>query len=1180
MASRIKGITIEIGANTTKLQTALKSVNSQIRSTNDSLRDINKLLKFNPGNTDLLKQKQQQLREAIAQTAEKLKTLQDAQKQMDASGVSKSSSEYQRLQREIIETENKLESLNNEFKNFGSVASQQIIAAGEKMQQVGQNIKAVGDSIANVGSKLTRNVTMPIVAVGTAAVKTAADYEASMSEVRAITGASDEDFQKLSDTAREWGTNSVFAADEVAAAYKYMGMAGWDAEQMLDGLPGILNLAAASGEELASVSDIVTDGLTAFGMQASQAGEFSDTLAAAATNANTNVAMMGESFKNAAPAVGALFGDTMENAAQASKDTAIALGLMANAGIKGSQAGTTLRTVLQNMANPTESMQKAMDALGVSLEDDEGNMLSLMDVMQQLRGGFGELKISEEELTTSMTELDAAFDDGTLSEKEYAEAQQELMERAYGAEGAMKAQQASMLGGSRAMSGLLAIVNASDKDFNKLTTAIYNSNGAAKRMASVMQNNLKGELTKLKNNLKELGIQFGNVMMPAIKKTVEKIQDLVKWLQNLTPQQREQVVKIAAITAAIGPLVLGAGKLISAFGSLTTTAGKLVSGFGKLTTVMVAHPYATVAVGAVALAAGIAKIADAMEETPLEAFRAKMATINDEMASVRQMTQEYQILEQQRQANVAAVEQETSYSRQLKTELDTLLSSDRQLTTAEQERANFIASTLMNSLGIEYDANGDLIAQYQSMAGEIETLMEKQRQKALLSANEEMYTEAIRRQGEASNEAMKAYNLYQEAVQAAQGPIDAYKAAQENLTAAQEKYNGTADSTGTLFQSQQMSLQQAEAEMIAAQAEVEKLSQEYLDAQVAADSYSAAIANYQAASAAVVSGSANAEAALQQLNQGFITAETGTAASLARQVVTANQKYQELVQAIQNRYLEADDAAVQGALKLVQDSIAEFDKLPADSKKAIEPLGNNLATGIEQARSNVQTASQTVTKAGVDKMAQEGKSAKNSGTSTSEAYAQGISQGKGTVTSNSQSVAQAGVDQMKTTGGAAKGSGESTGSAYAIGIRSKEGEVRQAARQLANAANEELKNVQVIKSPSKRWIGYGEDTGEGYKIGMLNKLAAIKEAANKIAIAPDTKKVNTSTAPLQNAHTTQKAQTNTRIINAVESISSALSDLVTLAEMGGDMYIDKNVLIGRLMPGINRWLGTAARATA
>lgn len=267
-ASRIKGITVEIGGDTTKLQTALKGVNSEIKNTQSQLKDVEKLLKLDPGNTELLAQKQKLLSSAVSETKEKLATLKIAAEQANQSA------------------------------------------------------------------------TAAVTALGVAAVKTASDFDSSMSQVAAVSGATGEDFDKLRAKAREMGAKTKFSASEAADAMNYMAMAGWKTSDMLDGIEGIMNLAAASGEDLATTSDIVTDALTAFGLTAKDSGHFADILAAASSNANTNVSMMGETFKYCAPIAGAL--------GFSAEDTAEAIGLMANAGIKSSQAGTSLRTIMNS----------------------------------------------------------------------------------------------------------------------------------------------------------------------------------------------------------------------------------------------------------------------------------------------------------------------------------------------------------------------------------------------------------------------------------------------------------------------------------------------------------------------------------------------------------------------------------------------------------------------------------------------------------------------------------------------------------------------------------------------------------------------------------------------------------------------------------------------------------------
>ena len=297
-ASRIKGITVEIGGDTTKLQTSLKSVNSEIKNTQSQLKDVEKLLKLDPGNTELLTQKQKLLSSAVSETKEKLTTLKTAAEQANQALANGdiSQEQYDALQREIIETENELKKL-EEQANQSATAVQKIASAGE-------TLKSTGDKVTAAGEKLLP-ATAAVTALGVAAVKTASDFDSSMSQVAAVSGATGDDFDKLRDKAREMGSKTKFSASEAADAMNYMAMAGWKTEDMLNGIEGIMNLAAASGEDLATTSDIVTDALTAFGLTAEDSGHFADILAAASSNANTNVAMMGETFKYCAPIAGA-----------------------------------------------------------------------------------------------------------------------------------------------------------------------------------------------------------------------------------------------------------------------------------------------------------------------------------------------------------------------------------------------------------------------------------------------------------------------------------------------------------------------------------------------------------------------------------------------------------------------------------------------------------------------------------------------------------------------------------------------------------------------------------------------------------------------------------------------------------------------------------------------------------
>ena len=418
--------------------------------------------------------------------------------------------------------------------------------------------------IGKIGSIATKGLAVlggAVSACTGVVVKLGMDFESQMSKVQAISGATGDEIQLLTDKAKEMGAKTKFSATESAQALEYMAMAGWKTDDMLGGLEGIMNLAAASGEDLASTSDIVTDALTAFGMSASDSSHFADVLAVASSNANTNVGMMGETFKYVAPVAGAL--------GFSAEDTALAIGLMANSGIKAGQAGTSLRAILSRMAKPTKEVQGAMDALNISLTNSDGSMKSLNEIMGDLRNGFA-----------------------GLSEAEQAE-------------------MASALGGQEAMSGLLAIVNASDSDFEKLESAIYSCDGAAAQMADTMNDNLKGRLTVLKSSLEGLGLE----LYESIEKPLTGLAEVgINEINKLTEAVKSEGVSglITAGSEIVAGLVSSiednAPNLISAG---ATILSNFVSGIGEKLPELVPQALQLVVTLADAVISNIPKIIDA-----------------------------------------------------------------------------------------------------------------------------------------------------------------------------------------------------------------------------------------------------------------------------------------------------------------------------------------------------------------------------------------------------------------------------------------------------------------------------------------------------------------------------------------------------------------------------------------
>lgn len=413
-------------------------------------------------------------------------------------------------------------------------ASQQMRTMRDNTNSMSSRFQAAGRVMQQTGTVMTGAITLPLAGIAGASIRTAADFESSMSRVKAVTGASGQDMQKLEGLARQMGATTKFSASDAADALNYMGMAGWKTQDMMNGLPGVLDLAAAGGTDLALTSDIVTDGLTGLGLTAQDTGMFVDVMAATMSNSNTNVELMGESLKYVGPVAGAL-GISMQ-------DLSLAIGLMGNSGIKGGQAGTALRAGLSNLISPTDQASAVMKKYGIEVVKTKDGQVDFMGTMQNLRQHLGGL-----DETTQAAALSTIF-------------------------------------GKEAMSGWAAIVNASEGDFNKLSDAIKNSDGKAKDMASTMQDNLNGQLDNLKSALEEAAISIGNALLPKMKTLTEWIQKAVDWFNNLSQPMKDLVVAVGGIVSAIGPLLLLFGSLARSITILMPAFKFLGSGFGYLMT--------------------------------------------------------------------------------------------------------------------------------------------------------------------------------------------------------------------------------------------------------------------------------------------------------------------------------------------------------------------------------------------------------------------------------------------------------------------------------------------------------------------------------------------------------------------------------------------------------------------
>lgn len=451
-----------------------------------------------------------------------------------------------------------------------------------------KSLSDVGKGLAIGGAAMTAAVTAPLVSIGKDIYKAGSEFDSQMSKVFAIAGdevtGSAEAMDKLRAKALEMGSTTQFTATEAGEAFEYMAMAGWKTDQMLSAIEPLMNLAAAAGESLGTTSDIVTDAMTAFGLSATDTVKvvkdgmemnvnaveyFADILAAASSNSNTNVTMLGESFKYAAPLAGSL--------GYSLNDVAIALGLMANTGIKSSMAGTSLSRVLQNMAKPSKETAEAMDKLGLSLYDSKGNAKSLRDVMGDFRDVAKKNGVDLTEMAKKVSDLDAEYSAGKITEEQYEKKLADLT----GGSGDFLAA-VTQIAGARGLPGLLAIMNASDEDFEKLVYSIDNATGSAKKMKEVMLDNVGGAVTIFKSAVEGLEITLWDLVKGPTKSLIERGTGIIDKFRQMDSATQMGALKMGAFAAALGPVMTASGGLLMALPKIAKAITMLSSPLGLM----------------------------------------------------------------------------------------------------------------------------------------------------------------------------------------------------------------------------------------------------------------------------------------------------------------------------------------------------------------------------------------------------------------------------------------------------------------------------------------------------------------------------------------------------------------------------------------------------------------------
>ena len=910
MADKIKGITVQIGGDTAPLSKALRSVDKEIRSTQANLKEVNKLLKLDPNNTNLLKEKQKLLAEQISKTTGKLDALKKAQqeaKQMLANGEI-GQKEYDELAKQIDKCESQLKELEKQQAETTKKMKPNI-------ESISKGFTDVGQSIEDAGKKLAPFSAAAAAGLG-AAVKTTADFDSAMSEVAAISGATGDEFDALRTKAREMGENTKFSASESAEALKYMAMAGWKTEDMVDGLEGVLALAAASGEELGATSDIVTDALTAMGYSSKDAAHLADVMAAASSNANTNVSLMGETFKNAASVAGS-YGYTME-------DIALATGLMANSGIKGAEAGTALRSIMSRLATDAGASSKKLGALGtlteklgVAFYNTDGTMRPFRDVLKDVRGKWQNLTKAEQ------------------------------------------ANYAKTIAGQKAMNGWMAIMNSTEEDFDSLADAIDNSTGTAQSMSDTMQDNLGGQLTILKSQLQELAISIGDALMPTIRDIVAWVQKVVDKFNNLDQGTKEMIAKIGVLVAALAPVLLIGGKLISGLGSIIGMIPKILSFLSGVT-----GPIALVVGGLGLLTAGIIEMVNS-EGKAYEESRKLTDEQNEAKKRIDEQAEAWRGVEKARSDAYKDIKNQTKTTEELWKALEKCVDPYGKVIDGKEEEAQILISQLNEALGTELEFVDGQVKGYNDLAHNIDTVIQKKEAEALLAADAENYAEATKNLADANYElAHRKSDVVDQEKEVAKWSNEVDRLLREQAEA-QERVAEEGSSAEIAVAKLGEELDDARKHLSGATDKLDELKNMQEDAQETVDKYTSSIANHDKLVAAVASGSVvEMKEAEKDLANSFIDAEHGTKESLERQAKNWIEKYGELRDIVKNTGDENVRNMSYSAGEMVHKAIEELKKkdpaLAAELKKQYDMINEKGKEWAQSGYTNAKKYSENV----------------------------------------------------------------------------------------------------------------------------------------------------------------------------------------------------------------------------
>lgn len=901
MAGRIAGITIEIGGNTTPLQTALKGVNTTIRGLKSSLRDVDRLLKFKPASTELLRQKQQMLRSAIDQTKSKLDTLNEAMDQMRANGVEETSDEYQRLQREIIATEQELKNLETQYNQVASVAGAQMQIVGDKMQEVGQRISEVGDSI-------TQKVTAPLAALGGASVAAFVSVDKGMDTIVAKTGASGEALENMKNIAKELATSiptdfetAGAAVGEVNTRFKLTG------DELADLSSQFVKFAKLNNTDVSTSIDAVQAAMAAFGLSSNQAGAYLDTLNAV-----------------------------------------------------GQQTGADVNRLAQDMVTNAASFK----ALGYSASD-AANFL-------------GQLSVNGVDSSQVMVGLKKAFVEAAKDGVSMKDKLAELQNTMANANSDTEAYAAAMeIFGNRAGPALATAIREGRLSLEALGSSIEDNLGNVDKTFEQTLDPVD-EFKMALNNLKVVGADFGksllSVVSPAIKKLTSIIQSLQKKWESLSPAQQQTIIKMGLMAAAVGPVVKVIGKLTSGLGFLVSKAGSAVNAIASIAA-------GTAGIGTLAGLAGAAVAVGGalyiMHQRTQEAVKAQHGLTEEQTEVINKLdeaTQAYKEVDEARRQATESIVADAQYSQQLVDEYNSLIDSNGKVKQGYEARAEFIKGQLAEALGVEKSQIDELIGANGQLDASVKQLIETKKAEAILDANKDAYTEAIKQRQQAVENLGPALQTLAE-------KEAAVKDAQAKVAEAQKQYDQNLQNGGRNHTAYKNQLENAKIALEGASEAYDKAKNSVNDYSNTLEEANNEIANYEGLAAALASKDADAMSQYASaLTEGIKTRANATQTELQEQARIISDQYelikaayeagqagvtQEMVDAAKARMDAANTEAGSVATSAAAEKnaiVTNTDKAQRDANSSFQKISSGASTYMSEAGTAVTTGASNIKK--------------------------------------------------------------------------------------------------------------------------------------------------------------------------------------------------------------------------